>query len=574
MPNEYARLKTKYEEGMDRMHPWQEYPRPSLVRESYINLNGEWDFCISEQAPTVYTDSILVPFCPECELSGYKKEINENTPLHYRRIFTLPENFKKDRVILHFGAVDTIAEVMVNGKAVGTHEGGYLPFSYDITDALVYGENELYVKVTDNLDVRYPYGKQTKKRGGMWYTPVSGIWQTVWLESVCENYIKKIKITTDMRSAKITVTGGNEKKRLTLDDDGEVIEFTGDTVTVVPKNIQLWSPEDPYLYYFTLECGEDKIESYFALREVGIGEFNGIKRLTLNGEPYLFNGLLDQGYFPDGLFLPATVKGYEDDILTAKRLGYNMLRKHIKVEPEIFYNLCDSLGIVVFQDMVNNSSYSFFFDTALPSAGLKSLPDKLRHRNKDSRRIFKQSMIKTIDHLYNFPSILYYTVFNEGWGQFCADEMYGVAKECDGTRIIDATSGWFVRKLSDVDSRHVYFKPIKIKKPPKRPIVISEFGGYSHRVTGHLFGKGNYGYSTYSDRAAFEDAFIRLYEGEVSPLIAKGVSALVYTQISDVEDETNGLLTYDRAVLKVSVDRTKATMQGLYNNFKEETKAK
>ena len=573
MQNEYARLKTKYSDEMDRVRPWQEYPRPSLVRDSYINLNGLWDFCISEQTPTVYTDSILVPFCPECELSGYGKEVKGNTPLHYRRIFTLPENFKKDRVILHFGAVDTIAEVWVNGKAVGTHEGGYLPFSFDVTDALA-DENELYIKVIDNLDKRYPYGKQTKNRGGMWYTPVSGIWQTVWLESVCENYIEKIKITTDMKSAKISVLGGIEKKRLTLKDSCEVIEFTGDSVTVTPKDIRLWSPESPTLYHFTLESGEDKVESYFALREIGIGDFYGIKRLMLNGEPYLFNGLLDQGYFPDGLFLPATARGYEDDILTAKSLGFNMLRKHIKVEPEIFYNLCDRLGIVVFQDMVNNSPYSFFFDTALPSVGIKRLPDKLRHRNVESRKIFRRDMEATIDHLHNFPSILYYTVFNEGWGQFCADEMYRVAKECDGTRIIDATSGWFVRRLSDVDSRHVYFKPIKIKKPSPRPIVISEFGGYSYRVTGHLFGKGNYGYSTYQERAEFEDAFIKLYEVEVASLLAKGVSALVYTQISDVEDETNGILTYDRAVLKVSADRTKSTMQGLYNKFKEEAKAK
>ncbi len=572
MQNEYTVLKTKYADKMDREHPWQEYPRPTLVRDSYFNLNGEWDFCISDTRPAVYTEKILVPFCPESSLSGYFGDMPENTPLHYRRAFSLPSDFIKKRVILHFGAVDTLCEVWLNGTHIGSHEGGYLPFSFDVTEAVSRGENELYVKVIDNLDKKYTYGKQTKKRGGMWYTPVSGIWQTVWLESVCENYIEGLKITTDMTSAKIEVRCGCEKKKITLKKSGEVIEFDGESVTVVPREVHLWSPESPYLYEFTLECGEDKVESYFALREVGIGDYDGVKRLTLNGAPYLFNGLLDQGYFPDGLFLPATIEGYEDDIKTAKSLGFNMLRKHIKVEPEIFYNLCDRLGIVVFQDMVNNASYSYLLDTVLPSIGLKRLPDKLRHSDRESREIFIKEMTGTIAHLYNFPSVLYYTVFNEGWGQFCADEMYALAKSQDKTRIFDATSGWFVRRDSDVDSRHIYFKPIKIKKKSERPIVISEFGGYSHRVVGHLFGKDNYGYSIYSEREKFEDAFIALYEKQVLPTIEKGVSALVYTQVSDVEDETNGLMTYDRAVTKVSHERTLATMNSLYNKLYEVTK--
>ena len=572
MQNEYTVLKTKYADLMDTEHPWQEYPRPTLVRESYFNLNGEWDFCIADTHPTVYTEKILVPFCPESSLSGYTGKLSENTPLHYRRSFSLSSDFIRKRVILHFGAVDTLCEVWLNGTHIGSHEGGYLPFSFDVTEDIKKGENELYVKVMDNLDKKYTYGKQTKKRGGMWYTPVSGIWQTVWLESVCEDYIEGLKITTDMTSAKIEVRGGSEKKKITLKGSGEVIEFDGASVTVVPREVHLWSPESPYLYEFTLECGEDKVESYFALREVGIGDFDGVKRLTLNGKPYLFNGLLDQGYFPDGLFLPATKEGYEDDIKGAKSLGFNMLRKHIKVEPEIFYNLCDRLGIVVFQDMVNNSSYSFLLDTALPTVGLRRLPDKFRHTDKHSREIFIKEMKGTMEHLYNFPSILYYTVFNEGWGQFCADEMYALAKSLDSTRIIDATSGWFVRKDSDVDSRHIYFKPIKIKKKSERPIVISEFGGYSHRVEGHLFGKDNYGYSLYEEREKFEDAFISLYEEQVLPTIEKGVSALVYTQVSDVEDETNGLMTYDRAMTKVSKERTLATMNSLYEKLWEVTK--
>jgi hypothetical protein len=347
---------------------------------------------------------------------------------------------------------------------------------------------------------------------------------------------------------------------LTLTDSDEVFEFSGNKITLTPKDIKLWTPDEPNIYNFKIECGADTVDSYFALREISVKDFGGIPRLALNGKPYLFNGLLDQGYFPDGLFIPATYDAYRDDILLAKKMGFNMLRKHIKVEPEIFYYLCDTLGIAVFQDMVNNSSYSFFIDTALPTVGLKRMPDKHRHTSKRSREIFEREMYKTQDHLYNFPSIVYYTVFNEGWGQFCADEMYRRAKAHDETRVYDATSGWFLQKESDVDSRHVYFKPVKLGKRTGRPIVISEFGGYSHRVAGHLFGDANYGYRTFSEMSEFEDAFIRLYEQEIEPLVPLGVSALVYTQLSDVEDETNGIITYDRCVVKLNSEKIRPMM--------------
>jgi hypothetical protein len=299
-----------------------------------------------------------------------------------------------------------------------------------------------------------------------------------------------------------------------------------------------------------------------------VKKVNGIPRLTLNGEPYLFNGLLDQGYFPDGIFLPATSDGYRQDILQAKSCGFNMLRKHIKVEPEVFYYLCDSLGMVVFQDMVNNSSYSFIIDTALPTVGFKRLPILFRHKKKRVREIFEKEMYGTMEHLGFFPSVLYYTVFNEGWGQFCADKMYRKAKNFAPDRIIDATSGWFYRTESDVDSRHVYFKPVKLGKTDSRPVVISEFGGYSHRVKDHIFGEDEYGYSSFASREEFSEAFERLYGEELLPQIKEGICALVYTQISDVEDETNGILTYDRAVMKLKPDRTKALMKKLYDEIK------
>ena len=557
-------LITPYFEKMDKQMPWNEYPRPSMVRDSFICLNGSWDFAITkEESAEELGEKILVPFPPESLLSGIKREVPEDYYMHYKRSFSIPEGFMRGRVLLHFGAVDNICQVFLNGRKVGEHFGGYLPFSIDITDELCQGENELYVRAQDDLSGLYPYGKQTRNRGGMWYTPVSGIWQTVWLESVPEKYIEKLIITPSMSQVKIQVVGGESEKTIIL--EGKEYEFTGESITLVPEEIKLWSPENPHLYNFTLKSGEDSVEGYFALREIGIKDVNGIPRLTLNGKPYLFNGLLDQGYYPDGIFLPATSEGFEDDIRRMKEYGFNTLRKHIKVEPEIFYNLCDRLGMIVFQDMVNNSKYSFFFDTALPTVGFKGLPD--RRRTKPEMEQFEKDMYGTMEHLYSFPCILYYTVFNEGWGQFKADIMYEKAKKKDPTRIIDATSGWFKHKKSDVDSRHVYFRAVKVKKAGNRPIVISEFGGYSHRVEGHLFSSDNYGYTSHANREEFENAFLKLYGQEIEPLISKGICALIYTQVSDVEDETNGLLTYDRQVEKLDKARVRQLMQKLYDTM-------
>lgn len=548
-------LTTPFADNVDRLAPHCEYPRPLLKRDSFLSLNGEWDFAYSQAEPVEYTEKILVPFCPESTLSGIGRGHTDAELLFYRRSFKIPDGFKKDRILLHFGAVDQLCRVFVNGKETGAHEGGYLPFFFDITDFLCDGENELKVVARDSLSTLYPYGKQKKKRGGMWYTPVSGIWQTVWLESLPESPIKNIKITPTQSSVKIELNTESKHKRLTLLDSGEVFEFEENDITLTPSEIKTWSPESPHLYRFKIETETDRIESYFALREISVKRIENAPRLCLNGEPYLFHGLLDQGYFPDGIYLPATSEGYKNDIITAKTLGFNMLRKHIKIEPAIFYYLCDTLGMVVFQDMVNNSDYSFIRDTALPTLGLKRLSDKNFHKNPKSREIFMQHSKETVELLYNYPSVLCYTVFNEGWGQFTADEVYRELKELDGTRVFDATSGWFWQKKSDLDSHHVYFKKLRLKISAERPTVISEFGGYSHRCEGHLFGEQNYGYKSFDKLSDFESAVAHLYLDEVLPLVKKGVSALVYTQISDVEDETNGFLTYDRKVLKVDAER-------------------
>ncbi len=550
-------LTTIYSSKMNKDCPWNEYPRPSLKRDSFICLNGEWDFSYSISEPTEYKEKILVPFPPESELSGIGRGHKDEEKLYYRRYFSIPEGFQKRRIILHFGAVDQICEIFLNGVRIGEHKGGYLPFSFDITDIISDGTNEIKVIAEDSLSHIYPYGKQKKKRGGMWYTPVSGIWQTVWLESLPACAIESLKITQTADYATIELQTDAKHKRLTLSDSEEIYEFDGNSITIKPQYPKRWSPESPYLYRFKIETEEDTVESYFALREIGIKKTGGASRLCLNGEPYLFNGLLDQGYFPDGIYLPATSEGFEDDIKNAKALGFNMLRKHIKIEPEIFYYLCDKLGIAVFQDMVNNSGYSFIRDTAIPTVGFKRLSDKFLHNNPISRGVFKRHMKATMDYLYNHPSVLYYTIFNEGWGQFTADEVYEEAKNIDSSRIIDATSGWFFQKKSDVDSHHIYFKKLKLKINPERPAVISEFGGYSHRCAGHLFDKNNYGYKSFEKREDFEDAVANLYLEEALPLVKSGVSALVYTQISDIENETNGFLTYDRRIIKVNFERFK-----------------
>lgn len=566
-----TRLVTPYENQIENI-PWNEYPRPQLKRDSFLCLNGEWDFSVSksESVTNEFTEKIKVPFPPQSPLSGIERSVSADEYLIYRKFFDVPLGFIKDKLILHFGAVDQICTVYLNGQKIAKHEGGYIPFFIDITDFVNNSsQNELIVVVKDELSKIYPYGKQTKSRGGMWYTPVSGIWQTVWLESLPEAPVRAIKITQTIASATLFIDTDAKEKTLTLKDTAEKFVFSGNSITVTPESPRLWTPSDPYLYEFTLSTETDSVDGYFALREIGTAKIDGKERLTLNGEPYLFCGLLDQGYFPDGIFLPANKKGYEDDIMLAKSLGFNMLRKHIKVEPMIFYHLCDKLGMIVFQDMVNNSDYSFIRDTALPTVGFKRLSDKKMHKNPKSREIFRQTMLDTIDLLYNVPSVLCYTIFNEGWGQFLADEAYAIAKHRDNTRLYDATSGWFWQNDSDFYSEHIYFKRLKIKSDAKRPVFISEFGGYSHRVEGHLFSKKNYGYKTFAKKDDYENAIISLFKDEVLPLVRTSVSALVYTQLSDVEDETNGFVTYDRQVLKVDKDKIKATLNELYAAIKE-----
>ena len=527
--------------------PWQVHPHPQMKREDWLNLNGAWDFSVDYEKK----GSIRVPFCPESKLSGIGAHFDEGSILCYTRNFRLPEGWDKGRVILHIGAADQRADVFVNGKPAGTHKGGYEAFSFDITGFLK-EENTLQACCFDDLqDQSYPYGKQTLNRGGMWYTPVSGIWQSVWLEHVPETYIEKLHIENRGYSVTISIEpalGGS----VHVAGVGRFGLENG-SVTITPENPHLWSPEEPYLYNFTVEAGADKVESYFAIRSLEVKKIGNYPRLCLNGKPYFFHGLLDQGYWPDGLFTPAAPECYADDILMMKKLGFNTLRKHIKVEPEEFYYQCDKLGMIVFQDMVNNSDYNFLRDTALPTIGIQTLDDRKLHADEVGRRRFLEGMEATGKQLKNHPCICYWTIFNEGWGQFDSDNVYDQFKKLDDTRFIDSTSGWFRRKKTDVDSRHVYFRKVKLAGDGIKPLVLSEFGGKTFKVEGHVFNPDKtYGYGGCDSLEALNEAVAKLYLEEVLPCIRKGLCAAIYTQVSDVEDEINGLVTYDRKVEKLN----------------------
>ncbi len=528
--------------------PMSRYPRPQLKRDSYLCLNGKWD------------NGVTVPYPLESHNSGHKGRVNKFNV--YTRSFEVPADFViKDKVLLNFGAVDQTCEVFVNDKPVGDHAGGYLPFSLDITEALNKGPgvtNTLKVAVTDTLSHFYAYGKQKKHSGGMWYTPVSGIWQTVWLESVSDDYIKTLEIVPSLTGIDVNIDSEANDYEIEIYDGDRLIhsERTAyDLIHIDIKDPVLWTPDNPKLYTIKIRTKHDEVSSYFGLRTVRIEEVDGIKRILLNDKPFFFHAILDQGYFPEGIYTPNTEKDYEEDILRIKELGFNTIRKHIKIEPQCFYEACDRLGMLVFQDVVNSGSYRYIKNTALPTFGFQSLDDTKARVSDSQKNEFALNMEDTITYLYSFPCIVYFTIFNEGWGQFESDMLYDWAKTIEKTRVIDSTSGWFWQQKNDVDSYHIYFwqKPTPYNG---RPIVFSEFGGMSYKVKEHSYSKyASYGYTSCKSGEELTDAIIALYERDIIPRIKDGVCGSVYTQAFDVEEETNGLYTYDRKVCKVNKEK-------------------
>ena len=560
-------MKTIWGDKLDPSHILEEYPRPQMKRSSYLNLNGVWEYAITEteSPPEKFDGEILVPFSPESELSLVSRTLLPSQTLWYQRIFRLPDGFNRGRVILHFGAVDQTAAVFINGVELGSHVGGYTPFSIEITSC-IQQENTIVVKVRDASDSTYhSRGKQKTARGGIWYTAQSGIWQTVWLESVPSEYIAGIKITPIFDEAELELTVMSESKLpcRAQTNGQEVCFFPNETARLKISDFIAWSPENPHLYPLNITMGEDSVESYFGMRKFSVEkDEKGVKRLFLNNKPYFHNGLLDQGYFCDGLYTAPSDEAIIYDIQTAKALGFNMLRKHIKIEPLRFYYHCDRLGMLVWQDMVNGGgSYKFLTIASPLVTGLhwKDNRYKLFSRgDKEGREQYQRELDETVRHLYNAVSLAMWVPFNEGWGQFDASDAVKRILSLDKTRTIDHASGWHDQKIGEIKSLHVYYHAYRHKRDKlNRAVVLSEFGGYSFRLEGHCFNDRDFGYKRLKTQAKLLKAYERLYYHEIIPAKEKGLCAAVYTQLTDVEDELNGLLTYDRKVLKLPAENVR-----------------
>ena len=552
-------MKTNWTDSVDINNPLPEYPRPQLARRGWRSLNGPWDYAInsSSRHPTAFDGQIIVPFSPETELSGVQRSLKSGEYLWYRRQVELPEEYAGRRVLLHFDAVDQEATVWVNNAMVASHVGGYLPFEADVTEAIEDNRMTITVRVTDDTDKGvHTRGKQKTKRGGIWYTPQSGIWQTVWMEAVPESYVKSLLITPDFDSAAVEIAAeivGNELA---------YAQFNGQSY-LLPARIPVpdfepWCPENPKLYGFTVTCGEDLVQSYFAMRKFSVEkDEKGVPRLFLNNRPYFHNGLLDQGYWPDGLYTAPTDEAMIYDISTAKAMGFNMLRKHIKVEPLRWYYHCDRYGMLVWQDMPCGGGR---YDPLIVSAPLVTnihLRDTaywlFGRSDSKARAQFKAELGAMVNHLVNCPCIAMWVPFNEGWGQFDAAKMYDFVRSIDPTRTIDHASGWHDQGVGQVVSCHVYFRKYAFKADKKgRAVLLSEFGGYNHHVSGHCFNNKNFGYKNFETPAQLEIAIEDLYQRQIGPAKMEGLAAAVYTQLSDVEDELNGLMTYDRKVVKIA----------------------
>lgn len=558
--------------------PWPEYPRPQMAREKWQNLNGWWDYCIQSQSlpqPTDFDGKILVPFAPESVLSGVERVLQPEEKLWYQRQFEVSHT-PEQVVVLHFGAVDFFCQVLVNGIEVGSHWGGFLPFSFDITSALQEGQNLLVVMVQDETEAAlHQKGKQRLNPGGIWYTSVSGIWQTVWLEVLPKKHISSLKITpsidTNTLELKVKVSEESLKSfcqvEATASFEGqEVARARGglkSTLVLHLPDAKLWHPDHPHLYDLDVRLVEnenqvDQVKSYFAMRKFGKSkDENGLWRFTLNNEPIFQYGPLDQGYFPEGLYTPPSEEAMLFDIEYAKKIGCNMIRKHVKVEPLRWYHACDKLGMIVWQDMPNGGRTTkdaivlFTFTSGIHRYDQHRLK-RFGREDPNNREEFRAELQDMVETLYNCPCIGVWTPFNESWGQFHAIRIAEWIKTLDPTRLVDHASGWFDQGGGDFQSRHVYVKPLSARIPDDRILAVTEFGGYTMQVPDHVYtDRERFGYGHYHDAESLTAAYLNLLEQQVKPLIPKGLCAAIYTQTSDIETEINGFLSYDRKVEKM-----------------------
>ena len=562
-------LFTKWGKSLDPQRVWQEYPRPQMVRKQWLNLNGMWDLALaSRRAPTFNFDQrILVPFPVESALSGVKGKVDSDTVIHYRRTFEIPSDWTSKRVLLHFEAVDWEASVSVNGKAVGIHRGGYDPFTFDITPQLKgSGPQELQVDVTDPTDTgTQPRGKQVLNPQGIFYTSTSGIWQTVWLEPVAEHHIKGLEIQTSAFPAEAHVKvdgvdGDFQLKASAADGErvvAEAVSSGGRELVLHVPHPRLWSPHSAFLYRLHIQMvrrGDrapvDEVESYFGLRTIKVERDHGMPRLFLNGKPEFMFGTLDQGFWPDGIYTPPSDQAIQQDLFGLKTLGFNTVRKHVKVEPDRWYYWCDKLGLIVWQDMPSGDK----------SIGPND-PDITR--TPSSAEDFEKELKAMIDHLRNHPSILMWVLFNEGWGQYDTARLTKWIKDYDPSRLVDSVTGWADRGVGDVVDMHSYPGPDMPKTENTRAAVLGEFGGLGQPVEGHLWSPKGWSYRGFKSQEELTDGFVGLMKN-LRPLQAKGLCAAIYTQTTDCETELNGLWTYDREIQKIDSAKARPAIMSLY----------
>lgn len=580
------KIKTKWAETLDPNNVLPEYPRPIMERSAWTNLNGLWEYAIlpaNQQEPKSFDGQILVPFAVESSLSGVQKSLGKENELWYKRTFTVPSNWKGKNILLHFGAVDWKTDVYVNDIKVGSHTGGYTPFSFDITPFITSGNQKLVVKVWDPTNEGYQArGKQINNPNGIWYTPVSGIWQTVWLEPVNNKHIANIKTTPDIDRGKLKVgvctenTANSDIVEVVVKDGGKVLSTNkfavGQDIEIAMPDAKLWSPDSPFLYDLDINLYsngklQDNVKSYAAMRKVSIKrDKNDVVRLQLNNEDCFHFGPLDQGWWPDGLYTAPTDEALVYDIQKTKDFGYNMIRKHVKVEPARWYTHCDRLGMLVWQDMPNGN-----YERS-PQWQMRQFFDgRELVRSAESEADYRKEWKEIIDYLYSYPSIAVWVPFNEAWGQFKTVEIAEWTKAYDPSRLVNPASGGNHYHTGDILDIHHYPGPVMTlyERQANVATVLGEYGGIGLPLQGHLWQPDkNWGYVQFKNEKEVTDEYVK-YGEELLNLIKRGYSAAVYTQTTDVEGEVNGLITYDRKRIKLEEDRLRKINQQIVNSLKE-----